>query len=281
MPRIEVLPTTKSTGAPGWAYVPDTGYDPSKVALNPTGARSRARAKAKAHLLGSSETSSALSARQQSAVARRLAELDTEGGGNKEISIPGGAGGRAGGSGKTQATRRILASAKTFANHVADEEAWIAQSGGGGGGGGGAGGGQGAVEVGSAGSRRRSVVGAGRGRGAVSAAVETGATASATPTVGDDAVMAEADDDEDDDALLAVNVPARPSQAELDALLAAPPLPYNAARVAAPDPSAPPPRQFCEICGYWGRVRCVKCGSRVCGRECLASHGLECSRRFA
>ncbi|KAG7006236.1 hypothetical protein G7Y79_00015g038260 [Physcia stellaris] len=43
MPTIEVLPTSTSISAPGWAYVPDTGYDPSKAPLAPTARKRAAR----------------------------------------------------------------------------------------------------------------------------------------------------------------------------------------------------------------------------------------------
>lgn len=35
-------------------------------------------------------------------------------------------------------------------------------------------------------------------------------------------------------------------------------------------------RRFCEVCGYWGRVRCVACGTRCCALECLGVHREEC-----
>jgi len=66
-------------------------------------------------------------------------------------------------------------------------------------------------------------------------------------------------------------LPPLPTQAEIMALLAHPPLSYNASR-AAPSTSTAPPRKFCEMCGYWGRVVCVKCGARVCGIECKEAH---------
>jgi len=74
-------------------------------------------------------------------------------------------------------------------------------------------------------------------------------------------------DESDDPSLL----PPLPTQAQIMALLAQPPLSYNASR-AAPSTSTAPPRKFCEICGYWGRVVCVKCGARVCGIECKEAH---------
>lgn len=79
MPHIEVLPNAKEAAAPGWAYVPDTGVDPSKAALNPTHPR-RARNTAGA------ASGFELSARQLNAVQKRLAELDRDN--TKEIAVP-------------------------------------------------------------------------------------------------------------------------------------------------------------------------------------------------
>ena len=74
----------------------------------------------------------------------------------------------------------------------------------------------------------------------------------------------------DDEPLLKSQVPAAPSEEVMEALLSGPPLSYNAARSAPP--SGRPQRQFCEICGYWGTVKCMKCGARVCGLECKGAH---------
>lgn len=75
----------------------------------------------------------------------------------------------------------------------------------------------------------------------------------------------------DDEPLLKSQVPAAPSEEMMEALLSGLPLSYNAAR-SAPPPSGRPQRQFCEICGYWGTVKCMKCGARVCGLECKGAH---------
>lgn len=72
MPHIEVLPNTGAAPAPGWAYVPDTGYDPSKVAINP---KDRKRQAQRAGLI---PTGLELSARQLTAVQRRIAELERD-----------------------------------------------------------------------------------------------------------------------------------------------------------------------------------------------------------
>ena len=75
----------------------------------------------------------------------------------------------------------------------------------------------------------------------------------------------------DDEPLLKSQVPAAPPEEVMEALLSGPPLSYNVAR-SAPPPSGRPQRQFCEICGYWGTVKCMKCGARVCGLECKGAH---------
>lgn len=83
----------------------------------------------------------------------------------------------------------------------------------------------------------------------------------------------------DEDPLLMSKIPPMPSQEEIDALLRAPPLTYWEAS-ATLNEGAPPPRKFCALCGYWGRVRCKGCGMRVCALECLRSHEEECYKRY-
>lgn len=85
----------------------------------------------------------------------------------------------------------------------------------------------------------------------------------------------------DNDPLLVSRIPGMPSQAEIDRLLATPPLTYNEARGPwVEEDMRKPVRQFCEICGYWGRVRCTRCGGRVCALECLSTHQEECFSRY-
>lgn len=88
----------------------------------------------------------------------------------------------------------------------------------------------------------------------------------------------------DADPLLVSRQVPFPSDEELRALMTAPPLSYLEARasldhgVAAGGPY--PERKFCEVCGYWGRVKCGKCGGRVCALDCLETHREECLRRY-
>ena len=85
----------------------------------------------------------------------------------------------------------------------------------------------------------------------------------------------------DDDVLLASRVPPFPTDDELRALMTAPPLSYLEARAGWGDEEARyPVRIFCELCGYWGRVRCMKCGARVCALDCLEAHREECVTRY-
>ena len=82
MPLVEVLPNTATTtSAPGWAYVPDTGFDPSKAAIVPSGARSRAK---QASATGSGQ----LSVRQQNRITKRIADLDRENRTDIQIVVP-------------------------------------------------------------------------------------------------------------------------------------------------------------------------------------------------
>ena len=85
----------------------------------------------------------------------------------------------------------------------------------------------------------------------------------------------------DKDVLLISRIPGMPSQAEIEKLLAAPALSYNEARgVWVDEDSRKPVRQFCEVCGYWGRVRCTRCGGKVCALECLNVHQEDCFTRY-
>jgi zinc finger HIT domain-containing protein 1 len=85
----------------------------------------------------------------------------------------------------------------------------------------------------------------------------------------------------DNDPLLVSRIPIMPTQAEIDKLLAAPPLSYNEARgTLTYEDRRKPVRTFCEVCGYWARVKCARCGGRVCALECLNVHQEECFTRY-
>lgn len=85
----------------------------------------------------------------------------------------------------------------------------------------------------------------------------------------------------DTDPLLISRIPAMPSQEEIAKLLAAPPLSYLEAKGPwVEEERRRPVRKFCEVCGYWGRVRCRTCGGRVCALECLSVHKEECYAKY-
>ncbi|MCJ1229164.1 hypothetical protein MMC12_005829 [Toensbergia leucococca] len=264
MPQIEVLPNSTSMSAPGWAYVPDTGYDPSKAAIQPSGARKRA---ARSSAFAGGDTS----IRQQNAVLKHLAELDKDNHRDAQISLSAKGKDTAARSSKSKITpnvRRILISQKTFANHLADEEAAIAAQ----------------VQPAPGLSTPRSLVpkvkppSVQQKRSSLSEKISTPLVASTTSiTIAStrsplDVVPPSLEKESDVvDPLLKSYVPSAPSEATMEALLSAPPLSYNGAR-AAPPSSGKPPRHFCEICGYWGTIKCMKCGARVCGLECKTTH---------
>ena len=80
MPLIEVLPNSTSISTPGWAYVPDTGYDPSKAPIQP-GARKR-----NARIAGPGGADS--TARQNAVILKRLADLDKDNFKDVHIAAP-------------------------------------------------------------------------------------------------------------------------------------------------------------------------------------------------
>lgn len=168
----------------------------------------------------------------------------------------------------TQNVRRILTSQKTFANHLADEEASIS-------------------------SQDQSILTPAPPRASASRPAKISTShkrssnrrASTTPiavsrtdlaeasatNVSEEATFSTAQASNEDDPLLKIYVPVAPSDTLMEALLSSPALSYNAAR--ATTSLGKPPRQFCEICGYWGTIKCLKCGARVCGLECKSVHG--------
>lgn len=258
MPGIEVLPNSTSISAPGWAYVPDNGYDPSKVAIQPSGARKRAARTA--GITGGDTTT-----RQNNATLKHLAELDKDNYRDVHIPVPTRSKEKAASKSKTTTNvRRILTSQKTFANHLADEEAALASQG---------------DHIVTAPSRtlaptvgrkastdRRASTVASEPPSAKDTRLETSKLYMNT----EQSETTSAEDTGTQDPLLKSYVPEMPPPAVMEALLAGPPLSYNAARS---EPSIGKPRRyFCEICGYWGTVKCLKCGARVCGLKCKTTH---------
>ena len=263
MPRIDVLPSSSSAAQPGYAFVPDTRYDASRLAGTQPGA-GRKRAARKSNLSGGD-----LSVRQQNAILKHLAELEKDNHRDIQIPVPKETAGRgtvfsssflspflqgyifhlfeavlmiaAARSKMTTNVRRILTSQKTFANHLADEEAAIAQKGN---------------------AQPSSSLPAAHVAKLSSKGEVIGSGASSQPAK---------EDPLEANHLLRTYVPAAPSDEVMDALVSAPPLSFNAARALLPGPGKPQ-RHFCEICGYWGNIKCMKCGTRVCGLECKDAH---------
>ncbi|KIN04839.1 hypothetical protein OIDMADRAFT_50673 [Oidiodendron maius Zn] len=284
--------------APGWAYVPDTG---SAASASQPSARKRMRTLPSA---SQHETT----AKQDAKIMRELAALDREN--HRDVSIPvpirhRDNAGRASHGKVTPAVRKILQSQKTFANHLADYEALSAIN---------------ASQPAQPNppppltSGRATPTTAGPqppvGTKRSYKKRESAATAptplrnvstvgeSSTPVVSKsesshDTSMTDAPNTllgtavppashpEDNNPLLISRVPQMPSQEEIEKMLAAPALSYNEARgsLTAED-RRKPAKHFCDVCGYWGRVRCGRCGGRVCALECLALHQEECFTRY-
>jgi len=288
--RVELLPST-SYAQPGWSYVADRGFNPSKAATAPTLGRKRG--------IRDAGKGGDISSRRANAIARHIAELDREN--QRDVAIPvpvkqaKEAGARKTREKTTSNVRRILQSQKTFKNHLDDEEAAIAAGGGGmttvqGGVNANIAAKTGKAAVAAAAARRSStpvttpsaVTPARRKR--PSAAMNAGNVSTSTPTPSQlETTDAETENDSegqkpkllktehDNDPLLRSYAPTMPSDRIMQLLLAEPPLSYNASRAAPPHESQPP-RNFCCMCGYWGKIRCKNCHVRTCGLDCYRVH---------
>ncbi|KAK9639980.1 hypothetical protein V6000_001202 [Aspergillus fumigatus] len=278
MYRIEVLPSTSTHVTPGWTYVPDRGLDPAQAAITPTIGRKRG-------IRDGGRTD--LSSRQNNAIIRHLAELDRENHRDVHIPIPTkpkDAAGR-GTRGKTTSNvRRILQSQKTFRNYLDDEEAALAQAA------------QSSIQRPSlskvtkpsrrsltpaatpkldSSKRKQSTVPPSR-----ASTIPPETSTNANPDTDEDKKQPEPEAENpnrlikseyDNDPLLRSYIPSAPSERIMQALLAEPPLTYNAAR-AGPPLTAKAPRHFCCMCGYWGKIRCKNCHVRTCGLACYKVH---------
>ncbi|KAG8625054.1 hypothetical protein KVT40_006805 [Elsinoe batatas] len=251
MPQIEELQTSAKANAPGWSYVVDTGYDPSKVAINPTN-RKRLRT-------GQAQSASDLTLRQQTAINRYLAELDKDSHREIQIPIPKPI------SNKKQTTnaKRILGSGKTFQHYLEEEEARLALKGG--------------AETAPQGpkeqrpsktpiARRKSALANAESAGVSPAPSSQGGKATPKP------VQQPPPSSYPQDSILAIPPAVGITEEEIEKLLDQPMLTYNAAKSAPPKMDGRRPQVFCEICGYWGRAKCMKCGARICGLECRDTH---------
>ncbi|KAI1757041.1 hypothetical protein F4782DRAFT_548056 [Xylaria castorea] len=321
------LASTRTTNAPGWAYVPDRQQQHHHLAAAPTSTSNRKRARAAAG--GAPLSLADASARQEAKARREIEILDRDNARDVQIAVPpkpGGSGGgisRTGGKKYTPNVRKILQSQKTFANHLDDYVALLSQqdanpnnnnntTNNGGGGATPASGNAHAGGAETAAATTTTTKRSGQRQASAFASAAAASTSSRKPAAKqepEDVQMLDVPDTDtsssqeqprstiltlhplpptrlgDDDPLLASRLPPLPSDEELRALLAAPPLSYLEARGTWPpntggDGRQYPTRAFCVVCGYWGRVRCMKCGTRVCALECLETHQEECVTRY-
>lgn len=267
-PHIEELPTTHTRQAPGFAWVAVSGAQDDSSKNWGTANRKRARAQGGGQTEAQKE---AITARQQREIERKIKELNSDNSKDVQIPLPKreGTGGGASRAGKTSNTKKILASGKTFAHYLDDEEAEIARTGRR----------DGDLEVQMpAAQPRPSKTPLARRKTLGEDGSSTGGTPipqslnarrsmdhSSRPSTPGASRLDEQDEDQQD-------IPPLPTDAELDVLLKAPPLTYNQARSAPPPSNAPPPRRFCEVCGFFGRAKCMKCGAMTCSVLCKDAH---------
>jgi zinc finger HIT domain-containing protein 1 len=323
---IEIA-SAKTTSAPGWAYVPDSGRVPTNTAA--TSNRKRGARNAAAGGGGAPLSHADANARQEAKARREIEILDRDNARDVHIAIPakksgggnsnnkGSGGGGAGGKKHTPNVRKILQSQKTFANHLDDyvalEMANPVHSAGGG-----AGPSNNNNNVNNetpaakrAGHRQQTSTTTTTTTTTISTSSKKPQAATTKQEPSEDVEMLDAPPlsspsssstqqqkppprrsailtpyppppphPEDDNPLLVSRLPPLPSDDELRALLAAPPLTYLEARGTWPPQQQYPARVFCVVCGYWGRVRCMKCGTQVCALECLETHREECVTRY-
>ena len=273
-PHIEELPVTNSRHQPGfaWVAVKKDAADPSiKAALDVAG-KKRARTTG---LGGQTEAQrEATTARQQRETERRVRDLNSDNTRDVNIAIPKRehhGGGGATKAGKTSNTKKILSSGKEFKHYLDDEEAELARTG--------------KIDglerdpdavVVQAPVQRASKTPLAR-RIQQQQREQSSASGSPAPGAGEankpqglvlpfEAGAGAGEEDDEFDG-----VPSLPTREEMQALLDAPALTYNAAR-SAPGPTSIAPRSFCELCGYWGRYKCLKCGAKTCSVDCEAVH---------
>ncbi|KAG6005199.1 hypothetical protein E4U21_000328 [Claviceps maximensis] len=251
------LASARTTSAPGWAYVPDTAIAAGSAGIQPAN-RKRAR-----HLTGGGLSVKDVTARSEAKIRREVEVLERDGNKDNSIPLP-----MKSGRASTKFTpnvRKVMQSQKTFANHLDDYLAL-----------------QALTEATSATNKRLNVN-----------KKDTGSSSAPKPYASEDVAMANAMDlppilappyedppaslPGDRDVLLVSRVPQLPTDEELRKLLSQPPLPYLEALGEVDETY--PRRAFCEVCGYWGRVRCSKCGTRVCALDCLETHREECVTR--
>ncbi|KAI1811275.1 hypothetical protein GGS20DRAFT_123625 [Poronia punctata] len=262
---IEIA-TTKTTTAPGWAYVPDNPHPRPNLT---TTTRKRPRNTTTTTTTLSAVNLADSNARQEAKTRR---ELDRDNDVVIPIPIPIPAATRVS---KKANVRKILQSQKNFGNHLDDFLA--------------------VLDGGEGGIIRR---GGGLALHSHSQPQTQTQPPSTTkikameeeedvqmPDMPDAENEAENENENDKNPLLTSRIPPQPTEEEIRGLLSAPPLTYLEARGKWEsnnnnNSKRYPTREFCSICGYWGRTRCIKCGTRVCALECLETHREDCITRY-
>ncbi|KAI5285038.1 hypothetical protein KEM52_002621 [Ascosphaera acerosa] len=273
--KVELLAAnTASQITPGWAYVPDTSR-PAAAPAPAAAAHASLRGTRKGNRTLRDSTAAhagpgrgSLSARQHNATLRRLAELDRENHRDVHIPIATTKGkelhAKSSRSKTTTNVRRILMSQKTFKNYLDDEEASLAQTQ--------------AAPLATSAARTA----ARPGNPLAPPPPVTGLPTACAYSAVDPASQALPQRPPGAHDLLQADTPAPPTEEVMMQLLSEPPLTYNEARAVLPSSGAPPARHFCSICGYWGRIKCLKCGARTCGLECYHIHeDTKCDRFYA
>ncbi|KAG6033720.1 hypothetical protein E4U41_006825 [Claviceps citrina] len=275
------LASARTTSAPGWAYVPDTAIAAGSAGIQPAN-RKRAR-----NLVGGGGGGGGggrpslqdLTARSEASARKEVEVLERDGNKDNSIPLPVKSGRAA--TKFTPNVRKIMQSQKTFANHLDDYLAL-----------------QALTEANSTTTTSKRAGGGGsskKDKDAGSSSTLTLTPRAPAPPSSDAAKAQSSATDPspvlpppyrdppaslpgDGDVLLASRVPEVPTDGELRALLARPPLPYLGALGRVDETY--PPRVFCAVCGYWARVRCLKCGTRICALDCLETHREECVTRY-
>lgn len=241
----EIYDASKRALQPGWDYVIDTGFDPSKAPIQPTNKKRTAGR-------GGGDTT----AKQTDATHKRLRELEKDNHRDAQIPVPKAKDAAGRSKGKTLNARKALSYQKTFAMWLEQEKADAAISA------------QNPVQ-----QKPKPTVHPRKGTTKIMTEIKEEPVEEPIPPV----ALRPAPDGTDDSHLLQTIIPPLPSEVEMERLCSAPPLSYDEAR-AGPSTSGKPAMHFCEVCGYWGKIKCIMCGVRVCGLNCKKKHDIECQK---
>lgn len=272
MPLITELPMSQTTRpSHGWAYVPDTGAPIAAMAAS-TRKRGAPRSSTTNKILPANNPT----VKQQKATAQRLERLAEDNWSKQTVPLPP----RTRTKKSTQNVRRILASERQFKHWHDEQVAQLAL-------GGGAMVGVTTTSTPTGGSRRVSAAQATQlpmhpppKPSTPRIKTEASATKSsplATAPTHDSEENNPAEIEPLDPLLVTRGIPNIPSKRLMDALLAEVPLSWDTAAARALE-NRMPGRHFCVVCGYWGKVRCKRCGERTCGlMECWKGHEGSCA----